>query len=83
MKRTYVMSTDIKSIGYEEDSRLLEIEFLDSSVYQFQNVPKIAHLALMMAPAKGLHFNNNIKNHFPCIKVTDKNEEDTCLWTNP
>ncbi len=71
MKRTYVMSTDIKSIGYEESDRILEIEFLDSSVYQYQNVPKIAHLALMTAQAKGLHFHTNIKDVYPCVKIAE------------
>lgn len=74
MKRTYVMSTDIKSIGYDESSRVLEIEFLNSSVYQYKNVSKIAHLALMTAQAKGLHFNTNIKNHYPCEKIADEIE---------
>ena len=71
MKRTYFMSTDIKSIGYEESDRILEIEFLDSSVYQYQNVPKIAHLALMTAQAKGLHFHTNIKDVYPCVKIAE------------
>ena len=66
MKRTYVMSTDIKSIGYDEPTHTLEIEFLDSSILQYQNVPKIAHLALMTAQAKGLHYLTEIKNVFPC-----------------
>ena len=34
MKRTYVMSTDIKSIGYDDSLRMLEIEFLDSKMYR-------------------------------------------------
>ena len=65
MKRTYVMSTDIKSIGYDEPTRTLEIEFLDSSVRQYENVPRIAHLALLTAPAKGLHYLTEIKNVYP------------------
>lgn len=65
MKRTYVMSTDIKSIGYDESARILEIEFLDSSIHQYENVPKIAHLALMTAQAKGLHYLTEIKNVYP------------------
>lgn len=67
MKRTYVISTDIKSIGYDEPSRLLEIEFLDSSIHQYQPVPKIVHLALMTAQAKGLHYLTEIKNIYPTI----------------
>ena len=71
MKRTYVMSTDIKSVGYDEESRILEIEFLDSSIYQYKNVPKIAHIALMMAQSKGLLFLTDIKNVYPCEKIAD------------
>lgn len=74
MKRTYVMSTDIKSIGYDESSRLLEIEFLDSSIHQYQNVPKIAHLALMTAQAKGLHYLTEIKNVYPSINLHNQTE---------
>ena len=64
MKRTYVMSTDIKSVGYDETEQILEIEFLDSTIFQYKKVPKIAHLALMTAQAKGLHFNTYIKNEY-------------------
>ncbi|HWR31766.1 MAG TPA: KTSC domain-containing protein [Negativicutes bacterium] len=71
MQRTYVMSTDIKSIGYDEGARILEIEFLDSSIYQYKNVPKIAHIALMMAQSKGLLFHTDIKNVYPCEKIAD------------
>lgn len=71
MKRTYVMSTDIKSIGYDEPTRTLEIEFLNYSIHQYQNVPKIAHLALMTAQAKGLHYLTEIKNVYPSIKLSD------------
>ncbi len=74
MKRTYVMSTDLKSIGYDESSRILEIEFLDSSIHQYENVPKIAHLALMTAQAKGLHYLTEIKNVYPCIKLSNPME---------
>jgi hypothetical protein len=68
------MSTDIKSIGYDESSRLLEIEFLDSSIHQYQNVPKIAHLALMTAQAKGLHYLTEIKNVYPSINLHNQTE---------
>lgn len=71
MKRTYVMSTDVKSIGYDESSRIMEIEYLDSSLYQYENIPPIAHLALMTAQAKGLHINTNLKGIYPCVKIAD------------
>ena len=74
MERFYVMSSDIKSIGFEEASGTLEIEFLDGSILQYHNVPKIAHLALMTARAKGLHFRSYIQGKFPETKIADARE---------
>ena len=74
MERIYVMSSDIKSIGFEEASGTLEIEFLDGSIHQYQNVPKIAHLALMTARANGLLFRSYIKGKFPETKIADARE---------
>jgi hypothetical protein len=71
MKRTYVMSTDLKSVGYDETAQILEIEFLNSAIVQYKNVSKIAHLALMTAQAKGLHFNTYIKNEFASERIAD------------
>ena len=74
MERIYVMSSDIKSIGFEEASGTLEIEFLDGSILQYHNVPKIAHLALMTARAKALHFRSYIQGKFPETKIADARE---------
>lgn len=71
MQRTYVMSTDIKSVGYDEETRILEIEFFDASIYQYANVPKIAYTALLTAPYKGRHINANIRNQYPSVKIAD------------
>lgn len=38
MERTYVESTNIASIGYEQDT--LELEFLSGGVYQYFDVPR-------------------------------------------
>ena len=69
MDRIYVMSSEIKSVGYEENTGTLEVEFLDGSIHQYHNVPRIAHLALMTARAKGLHFNSYIRDKFPSDKI--------------
>lgn len=74
MERIYVMSSEIKSVGYDGDTGTLEVEFLDGSVHRYHNVPRIAHLALMTARAKGLHFNSYIRNKFPGGKIADGRE---------
>ena len=40
VRRKEVKSSNIKSIGYDQRSRLLVIEFLSGSVYEYYNVPQ-------------------------------------------
>jgi hypothetical protein len=39
MNREAVTSSNIASIGYDEDSQTLEIEFLNGGLYQYFDVP--------------------------------------------
>ena len=62
MLRVPVESSDLVSIGYEPDSRVLEIEFANGSVYQYFNVPAQVHSALMAAGSHGKYFQAHIRN---------------------
>ena len=39
MERKNVVSSNIKSIGYDESAMVLEVEFNNGAVYQYYNVP--------------------------------------------
>lgn len=69
MERVFVSSSNIRSIGYDAESMTLEIEFNSGAVYQYQGVPQAEYDAFMNAGSKGKHFNANIKNRFPCVKL--------------
>jgi len=69
MDRVFVSSSNLRSIGYDADSSILEIEFNSGGVYQYQGVPQIEYDALLNAGSKGSYFNANIKNVFPCVKL--------------
>ncbi len=43
MERYSVASSNIASIGYDEPSQTLEVEFLNGSIYQYYNVPMNIH----------------------------------------
>ena len=62
MERTYVSSSTISSIGYDETTYTLEIEFNSGGVYQYFNVPPHIHSGLMQAPSHGKYFDQSIKN---------------------
>lgn len=59
MYRESVESSNIKSIGYENET--LEVEFLNGSIYQYKNVPKILFSGIMNANSHGKYLNEYIK----------------------
>ena len=62
MQRQRVSSTSIASVGYDDATSTLEIEFHNGRIYQFFNVrPEIA-AALRAAPSHGAFFNKYLRN---------------------
>ncbi len=69
MDRTPVSSSSIASIGYDEASRTLEVEFVSGSAYRYFGVPEQIHSELMAAPSKGGYFNAEIRERFPYAQL--------------
>lgn len=69
MERIGVSSSNIRSLGYDADSSMLEVEFNSGAVYQYQGVPQGEYDAFMNAGSKGSYFHANIKNRFPYVKL--------------
>lgn len=69
MDRTFISSTNVNSIGYDEASETLEVEFKSGAIYQYFNVGAVLFEALMTAPSKGQFLNVNIKNSYPYSRV--------------
>jgi hypothetical protein len=61
MNRTAVSSSNLASVGYDAAQRILEIEFLSGSVYQYFNVPQSVYEGLMAAESHGRYFDANVK----------------------
>lgn len=64
MKRTDVKCLLLKSIGYDKESKTLEIEFLDMEVRDYLNVPKNVYEELLSTDRKRLYFLENIKGKY-------------------
>ncbi|MFA5404499.1 MAG: KTSC domain-containing protein [Ignavibacteria bacterium] len=70
MERTQVdHSSNISSVGFDEESSTLEIEFHSGAVYQYFDVPLIVYESLMGAESKGKYFMQFIKGFFRFVKV--------------
>ena len=69
MTRDPVKSSNVKSIGYDQDKQLLEVEFRSGAVHQYQNVSPAKHQKMMRAKSIGGFFYENIRNFHPTEKV--------------
>lgn len=69
MQRDFVASTNVVSVGYDEGSQILEVEFDNGRVYQYYNVPKNIYDEFMAASSKGKFLNYQIKQSFPYSRV--------------
>lgn len=69
MNREPVASSNISSIGYDEQAQTLEVEFHGGSIYQYYNVTRAIFDQLMQAPSKGQFLAYQIKNVFPYSRV--------------
>ena len=64
MERTLVSSTSIRSVGYDSQSQILEIEFVHGGIYQCPGVPSHVYEGLMNSSSKGRYFNENIRGRY-------------------
>ncbi len=69
MDRSYVSSSNIASIGYDEATETLEVEFLNGSIYQYYNIPTGLYEQLMQEGSKGRFLHVYIKNAYPYSRV--------------
>ncbi|MDO8899595.1 MAG: KTSC domain-containing protein [Bacteroidales bacterium] len=63
-QRIPVVSSNIASVGYDAENKILEIEFHHGAVYQYKDVPEKVYEELMNSPAIGSYFINEIKSIF-------------------
>jgi uncharacterized protein len=69
MERKPVTSSNIASIGYDETTCTLEIEFLNNSIYQYFDIPLQIYQDLINADSHGKYLANNIKGVYRYSRV--------------
>ncbi len=71
MQRVAVASSNLASIGYDAENQVLEVEFKNGSIYQYEGVPEFAYSDMMTADSLGSYFNANIKSQYAFIRVVE------------
>ena len=62
MIRIPVVSSNLKSVGYDPKTKSLEVEFKGGGVHQYLDVSTGHHKALMSAPSIGSYFHEHIRS---------------------
>ena len=69
MDRKKVISSSIRSIGYDERNRVLEVEFNDGRVNQYSAVSAEVHRRLISAPSIVSYFRDNVEESFTAKRL--------------
>jgi hypothetical protein len=71
MKRLSVDSSNIKSIGYDENRNTLEVEYNGGSVYQYFDVPNKVYQDIISTNSVGRYLYANIKDKYNYTKLSN------------
>lgn len=71
MKRLAVRSHSAKSLGYDEERQILEVEFHGGAVYQYFSVPAIDYARLLDGRSIGRFINACIKQRYAFKQIRD------------
>ena len=69
MTRQIIISTDLKSVGYDAIAHVLEVELQSGPISRYFDVPQSVYEALMSAPSKGRYFNDNVQGKYESREI--------------
>jgi hypothetical protein len=75
MERINITSSTIKSVGYDVNMKVLEIEFTRGVIYQYNEIPFEIYNNFMTSKSKGNFLSINIMKKYPFKKVYDPKGE--------
>jgi hypothetical protein len=72
MERSPLASSSVASVGYDDATQVLEIEFRSGRIYQFANVPRGVFDWLLRTPNKGSFVARMINGRYRYSDVTSE-----------
>ncbi len=67
--RVPVTSSSLLRVGYDPETRELDLEFKDNRLYRYRGVPPEVHEGLIHAPSLGRYFLANVRGQYPCERL--------------
>jgi hypothetical protein len=69
LERHAVKSVILRSVGYDDSTKILEIEFHSGLVYQYSGVPSKVYTDLMRSGEVGKYFSEKVRTQFRTKQV--------------
>jgi len=69
VKMMPVSSSNVASVGYDEQNQIAYVEFLNGALYIYKGVPKYEYEGLLYAPSVGSYLHRNFKNVYPYERI--------------
>ncbi len=69
MQRQQVESSMLREVGYDSETRTLEVEFTSGGIYEYYDVPSEVYKDLLRAESYGQYFNANVKGVYPSRRL--------------
>ncbi len=84
MKRTPVTSSMIASVGYDQQEKILEVEFVHNGViYEYFDVPVTEYQNLMKAASKGVYLQKCIASRYGYGRVSKPSNNTAAVGQMP
>jgi TIR domain/KTSC domain len=69
LQRVPVRSSNISSVGYDAQNKILEVEFHSGSIYHYFSVPENLYHGILHASSHGRYLNNYVKSSYAYEQV--------------
>ena len=69
MERSAVNSSNIAAVGYDAETKTLEVEFKNGGVFEYSGVEPKQYVELSNSESMGRYFHTNIRGKCECRRV--------------
>jgi len=69
MERKEVESKLIRSIGYDTEKQMMEVEFTTTMIYEYRHFPEAVYNKILEARSIDNYFRDNIVNRYPYVRM--------------
>jgi len=70
MRRLYINSSVFKSVGYDREAKILELEFRENgNIWQYHEFPPLAYKKFINSESRGHFFSTRIRNKYHEVQI--------------